>query len=763
MFKSALLFVLSLFLASQAIAVGRVLAPAVDPESTGISSVADIEADVLLDLKPDEVDEFLAPLSDQQSRQLLIHYLRQVTDKAQIEKVEVTESSVAGFLQAIQNRAVEIASATDAHRQALNELGDSLIYIFRNLTDLRGAPAMWEGLLAFAVMLLVGGVAVVVFARISVKIQQRLTLDADADIVLRLLCVVFHLLIDFVKVVLFTACAYGISFVFFERFDPMRYFAITYLSVIVVVWMTWIVSRFLFSPNNSNTRLIGMPDTDAKSTHRWIVLLTAVSSTVFLTSGLLTILGFKAELLRLYIIAGGAIVIVLLLVWGWRKHLRVSEAMIARMNPHSAGYRLRLSIAQSWHIIATVYLVGLWWVWASNVLLQWQQQAQAAVYSLLVLFVLPFADYFFAALMRLLLNNKSREPEAQARMSDFVQILQRSLRLVLIVLALVILSSAWSSDLYAMAQTETGSILLNSGLNIGVTLLLAFIAWEAVKIFIDPHLPEKPSEGVLDLEGDGGGVGGTRSETLLPLFRTFICIVLVVSVVMIVLSSLGADIAPLLAGAGVIGLAIGFGAQKLVQDIISGIFFLVDDAFRIGEYVEAGTLRGTVEFISLRSMKLRHHLGMVQTIPFGEITAIVNHSRDWIIMKLEFRMAYDTNIEKVRKLIKKVGQDMQKDPLFSEHMLQPLKSQGVLRIEESTLIMRMKFTSVPGQQWVMRREAYRRVQEAFRENNIEFAHRKVLVEAAPGTTISHDELMRAGAAIAEQDESSSKPKSSDDR
>jgi small-conductance mechanosensitive channel len=190
---------------------------------------------------------------------------------------------------------------------------------------------------------------------------------------------------------------------------------------------------------------------------------------------------------------------------------------------------------------------------------------------------------------------------------------------------------------------------------------------------------------------------------------------------------MGVRVAPLLAGAGIVGIAIGFGAQKLVQDILSGIFFLIDDAFRKGEYIEIETLRGTVEKISLRSMQLRHHLGAVQTIPYGEIRTVRNLSRDWVTIKLEIRLPYDTDIEQVRKIIKKTGQRMLEHPEWGPSFILPLKSQGVFRVEESALIIRMKFTTIPGEQWVIRREAYRLVKEALSAKGIQFAHKEVFV------------------------------------
>ena len=110
------------------------------------------------------------------------------------------------------------------------------------------------------------------------------------------------------------------------------------------------------------------------------------------------------------------------------------------------------------------------------------------------------------------------------------------------------------------------------------------------------------------------------------------------------------------------GIAIGFGAQSLVKDVVSGIFFLIDDAFRIGEYVEIDSLRGTVEKISIRSLQLRHHRGAVHTLPFGELKSLTNHSRDWVIMKLEFRVPFDTDLKLVKKLIKQVGANLQANP-----------------------------------------------------------------------------------------------------
>jgi len=206
------------------------------------------------------------------------------------------------------------------------------------------------------------------------------------------------------------------------------------------------------------------------------------------------------------------------------------------------------------------------------------------------------------------------------------------------------------------------------------------------------------------------------------------------------LSSLGVDVAPLLASAGIVGIAVGFGAQTLVRDVFSGVFFLVDDAFRIGEYVEFDTdLKGQVEAISLRSLRLRHHLGPVITVPFGELRAVTNHSRDWVILKLDFRMEPDTDPTQVKRIVKAVGAEVAADPELGSKLLEPPKSQGVSMIDEdSALVIRVKFRCRPGAQWALRREVYHRLTRAFAANGIRIARRRIEVVGGPPEAAAAD-------------------------
>jgi len=164
---------------------------------------------------------------------------------------------------------------------------------------------------------------------------------------------------------------------------------------------------------------------------------------------------------------------------------------------------------------------------------------------------------------------------------------------------------------------------------------------------------------------------------LLPIFRNILFVVVIAVAALMALSAMGVQIGPLVAGLGIFGIAVGFGAQTFVRDVMAGMFYLLDDAFRVGEYIQAGNYKGTVEGFSIRSVRLRHQRGAVYTVPFSLLGAVQNQSRDWVIDKLTVGITYDSDIDRARKLIKQIGLDLAKDPEFAPMILEPLKMQGV--------------------------------------------------------------------------------------
>lgn len=270
--------------------------------------------------------------------------------------------------------------------------------------------------------------------------------------------------------------------------------------------------------------------------------------------------------------------------------------------------------------------------------------------------------------------------------------------------------------------------LLRRSIDVIAVLFIGYLIYSLARIWIDSKIAEEmQDEVVAELGDEGSAASASRLATLLPLFRGAILSVVSITIALMVLMEMGINVSPLFAGAGVVGLAVGFGAQTLVRDMFSGAFFLLDDAFRRGEYINTGVVKGTVEKISVRSFQLRHHLGALHTIPFGEIQVLTNHSRDWVIMKLPLRVTYDTDVEKVRKLIKNLGIKLCDDPEIGHDFLQPLKSQGVIEMQDSAMIIRVKFMTKPGDQWVIRKRVFQEIRDLFEQNDIKFAHREVTV------------------------------------
>ncbi|MGL4438898.1 MAG: mechanosensitive ion channel family protein [Bosea sp. (in: a-proteobacteria)] len=210
----------------------------------------------------------------------------------------------------------------------------------------------------------------------------------------------------------------------------------------------------------------------------------------------------------------------------------------------------------------------------------------------------------------------------------------------------------------------------------------------------------------------------TRFQTLAPLLagigRWTVATLAALSALIVV----GINVWPIVTGLSVFGIAIGFGSQALVKDVVSGVFFLIDDAFRQGEYIETSGAKGVVEKISIRSVSLRHQRGALATIPYGSIGKIQNFSRDWVIEKLLFRVAIDTDVEAVRKLFKRLGQELALDPELVPDMIEPFKSQGIAELEDGTLVVRGKFKAKAGRQHLIRRKVLAAVHRAFQESGI---------------------------------------------
>lgn len=507
----------------------------------------------------------------------------------------------------------------------------------------------------------------------------------------------------------------------------------------------------VLTPKNQRIALQGLTPAEAVRLRRAFVTF-VVLFTIFQTlDRWLALLDMSPSSLDLAALVMSLVLAVLLCVTVVRERKSLPKAL----GLYPATDTLGTLISAGWWVVAVVYFVAAWIARAISTLVDAEGSASLVV-APVILFAVGLVVYgaLHAAIGR------SCRPRVTIRIGgpsgrripDYCDLAYEGAALGVFLAALVILSVMWGAD---VATGGLGATLIK----VAAIAIVGYLAYQWVRIAIDrKHAREG---GIANIHSDDESFkplapGQSRLATLLPLARVFVLGTILVIVVLMVLSELGVNVVPLFAGASIFGLAIGFGSQTLVHDIMSGAFFLVDDAFRVGEYVDlGGGSKGTVEKISVRSFQLRHQNGPLHTIPFGGIKQVTNLSRDWAITKLPFSFPHGTDVEKVRKVIKKVGETIAADEVLGPMFLEPVKSQGVTVMDSNSMTFSVKFMTRPVDASAAKRAVYARLSQAFIAAGLDFASSTVVVKLAnepdrPLTPSEREALAGAAASMAQE-------------
>ncbi|MFS8115998.1 mechanosensitive ion channel family protein [Rhizobium jaguaris] len=629
------------------------------------------------DLPPEKVRQFLELASNPEVKAWLEGKAKAPTadtDTRIAEAISNWEVAVNGRISAL---------ATAIHRVPV-ELANAPVVVIRDVNS--GKPGLVVGILAALLMVGFGG------EWLTRHALRRVQASGAGDDLVR------TFLSDAVALLTFSLASVGLFLVF--EWPPLLRQVVTILLIAFIAFRyVHRIARLLLAfdgdgkdPTDQSTPI---PEGDGVGGFwlRRIDLIAGCFLTGWAVVSLMPALAFSTDVTRLCALVFGLGILAIAIEAVWRRPGTSSSSIVRSL--------------------LTLYMMMLWLAWVGGLV----GLVLVGIYSL----VLPALTRSVGRMAQVFANRKKLTGALGAILHVLIV---RGARALVIAAAAAWLAYVSRFSAAALASSEVGRVVVNGVLNAVVILLIADLFWQSSKALIAYRMElAEHSGGTEDQLARSG-----RLRTLLPIFRNTLAVFIGVVAVLTILSGLGVQIAPLIAGAGIFGVAIGFGSQTLVKDVLSGVFYMLDDAFRVGEYIQSGSYKGTVESFSLRSVRLRHHRGPIFTVPFGGLGAVQNMSRDWVIEKMTINVTYDSDVESARKLIKKVGQELAEDPEFAADTLQPLKMQGVDSFGDFAMVLRLKLMTKPGVQFAVKRRAFMMIKKAFDENGIKIAVPTVHVE-----------------------------------
>ncbi|MEM8798315.1 MAG: mechanosensitive ion channel domain-containing protein [Pseudomonadota bacterium] len=715
-FLKALFFAVTVFLFSAITASSQTL------PFPGTSETQDSEAVTLPDpLTREAIRDVLSGLSDSAVRTLLLQELeRQVEEREEALRAETEEPFH------VTARELTVALGVSLYEPVL--LAPTIIPALQDLVgnflEMRGGASLWR-LPGFLILSILGGIAGVLIANVLLrKTEARILEQKPETFWARIGTVFFRFFMQAIRIGAFLIGGALVN----EGFNGAVPADQTLVRILgsAVGWtaLAVMIARFMLSPQRPDLRLCHV-DNEAAWFLTWrIGLIFGWSAFTLGTLFSLTAFGWVLGETRfgfwLNIIF---VLLVIQTIWQGRKAI---AGMVAGPGDVSGRWRRFSNI---WPYVA-IGLVLLQWLVVELVVATGNLHLLSLTtmnITLVIVLTLPLLEHSIPALVR---GSWPAHPDATETDQKVTELLQESAircaHLVMLFFVIWFLAELWGVSVLSVVAQRGSAELASSLTAIFLTIVFSFAVLEFVSVATKRKMILERAA-LEEKDPTSAAYGLTRLETVLPLIRGVIRVIVIVLAFLAILAQLGINIIPLLAGAGVAGIAIGFGAQALVRDIISGIFFLIDDAFRKDEYIDIGTCMGTVEKLSIRSMQIRHHDGLLNTVPFGEIKQVTNYSRDWGIMRLHLRVPYDTDVVRLATLINELGEQLLEDPEVGDKFTHKLTSQGVIDTDDSALIFRVAYMTKALDQWAMRGQVYAKIREMFDREGIKFAAREVTV------------------------------------
>jgi small conductance mechanosensitive channel len=633
---------------------------------------------------PPDLDALVRVLQDDEARAALIQRLTAPPEAA---------PEPAGF-------ASRLADVTrDAAARAAT-LAESARTIAANAADTLAALAAADLTAAWPTLRELAAVIAATFAVFAllrwaiIRLARRLrTRPASHRWPRRLLALAAVAIADTAAVFLAAIAGYGVALAIGTA-GEVEFYKALFLNAFVLIELGKALLRALLGPDLGPQRPLPLRDEAAAYTYFWTSRIASLLGYVFLFLAplvLYTVSWTAAEAIRLLAMLAASAIAITLVV---RNRTPVCEALTARLRNGKSDLLARIAayLSHVWHVAAIAYVLAVLVIWIANpytaLPFMLRATAQSLLAGVLGMIALALLSATISRGVRVPARLRDRLPLLQARLNAVIPTLLRIARFVVVLAVLLAVAQAWRLlDAPALLATAAGQALLSTLATVALVVLVGLAFYLALASWVEYRL-----------NPNFGSVPTPRERTLLALLRNAATIALAVVVGMVLLSELGVNIAPLLAGAGVVGLAIGFGAQRLVQDIITGIFIQFENAMNEGEVVTAAGISGLVEKLTIRSVSIRDLNGVVHVIPFSAVDRVSNMMRYFSCHLVEIGVAYDSDIPKVKAAMLEAF-DRLRETEHGAHILEPMEMYGLARFAESSMIMMGRFKTLPGRHW----------------------------------------------------------------
>jgi len=546
-----------------------------------------------------------------------------------------------------------------------------------------------------------------------VRLAPRLPTRRSDTRAVRALFALLGLVLDILPILAFAAVAYTTLSMALE---PLTRAGIT-LSVLVNATvrarLVLCVVRNLLLPADSGAVFLALDAETRNYVYIWIRRFVLWAVLGYAVPEAAWWLGAPGAIYALMLNVVGLMIALLAIIFVLQNRALIAK-WIAGTSTISGWGRIRRSLAEIWPVLAVIYISGIYLIYALRIHGGFAYVARATTLSLIVIVAAQVFARFIRELSRrgfaISPELNAQFPTLEQRANRYIPILTGLTAAIVYLLAALTVLQAWSVAAFAWLGSDLGRRVIGNVLSIGMELFVALALWEIFASAIERYLSGIDATGI---------PRQTRIRTLLPLLRTAMMSVLVVLTSLIILSHIGVDITPLLAGAGVVGVAIGFGSQALVKDIITGLFILMEDQIAIGDVVDVGRDRvGVVEAITVRTIRLRDQAGAVYTIPFSEVTTVKNLTRDFAYVVARIAISYSEDIDRVVEILRQVSEELMADEELRPLILDPFDYQGVDTLDAASVVLLVRIRTVPAKQAVVGRAFNRLVKMAFDEHRI---------------------------------------------